>query len=428
MKRNIYHDLLAWKVSKVRKPLILQGARQVGKTYILQAFAKAEYEQVIYLNFDKDGHLKKYFEADLDPKRIIQTLGLHFEQTIDPNKALIIFDEVQECSRALNALKYFHEEANQYHIVAAGSLLGVKLDGGFPVGKVDFMHLYPLTFFEFLVALGRDKLREYLAGLTKFEPIPFHNELLELLKVYLFTGGMPEAVKTYCDSKDFNQVRDVQENILKAYLLDIAKHAPTAQVIKIDTIWEQVPKQLGKENKKFMFSAISKSARAREYEDAIQWLVQAGLAHKVYNISAAKFPLRHYQDNSAFKLYLLDVGLLGAMSDLTATMVIKGDALFMEFKGAMAENFVIQELISHGKQPYYWASQGKAEVDVVVQQDDAIYPLEVKAQYSKRKKSLLVYGEKFRPPTLSRASQMNFAKDGNVCNYPLYLVSLFPLL
>lgn len=429
MKRDIYKKLEEWKASPRRKPLILNGARQVGKTYALRHFGRTSYEKYVYLNFEKDEKLSQYFEGTLDPKQIIQILAIHSNMEIDAQNTLIIFDEIQNCPKALNSLKYFCEEANEYHITAAGSLLGVKTAGGekgFPVGKVNFLHLYPLTFFEFLSAQNHEKLRHFLEEYNTFEPIPnpLHEQLLQLLKLYYFIGGMPEAVAEYAKHQNLKVVREVHLEILNAYERDFAKHAPPQEIMKITTVWSQVHQQLAKENKKFIFAAIRKSARGRDYEDAIQWLTDAGLIHKSYLVETPKFPLSAYADNNTFKIFLLDVGLLGAQSHLSPKTLLEGDVLFTEFKGALTENYVAQELIaSSQKHPFYWTSEGTAEVDFLLEEDHAIYPLEAKSGLSTKKKSLLVYNQQYSPPKLLRATAMNLKHDGNIYNYPLYMVS-----
>ena len=432
MKRDIYQLLEDWKRSRRRKPLILNGARQVGKTYALKHFGKASYEKIAYLNFEKDEKLGQYFEDTLDPKQLIKILSIHAEVEIEPNHTLLIFDEIQECPKALNSLKYFCEDANEYHVVAAGSLLGVKTAGekGFPVGKVNFLHLYPLTFFEFLWALGQEKTCLFLEKYHTYEPIPtpMHEKLIQLLKLYFFIGGMPEAVAEYVKTESLNVVREIQLEILNAYEKDFSKHAPSNEIMKITTVWKQVHRQLAKENKKFIFAAIRKSARGRDYEEAIQWLSDAGLIHKSYLVESPKFPLSAYADNNIFKIFLADVGLLGAQSNLSPQTVIDGDLLFTEFKGALTENYVAQELIARRhKEPYYWASEGIAEIDFLIEDDHKIYPLEVKAGASQKKKSLLVYNQKYTPSKLIRATTMNLKHDGDIYNCPLYLISRFPL-
>jgi predicted AAA+ superfamily ATPase len=433
MKRDIYHLLEEWKRSARRKPLVLNGARQVGKTHALKHFGKTSYEKMAYLNFEKDEKLGQYFEGTLDPKRLIQTIGIHTEIDIEPNNTLLIFDEVQECPKALNSLKYFCEEANEYHVAAAGSLLGVKTAGekGFPVGKVNFLHLYPLTFFEFLSAIGHEKTRAFLENYSTYEPIPtpLHENLIQLLKIYFFIGGMPEVVAEYAKNEKLTVAREIQLEILSAYERDFAKHAPPQEIMKITTVWKQVHRQLAKENKKFIFATIRKSARGRDYEDAIQWLSDAGLIHKSYLVESPKFPLSAYAENHIFKIFLADVGLLGAQSNLSSQILIDGNLLFTEFNGALTENYVAQELIaSKRKEPYYWASEGVAEVDFLIEEGHEIYPLEVKAGASQKKKSLLVYNQKYAPSKLIRATTMNLKHDGDIYNYPLYLISRVPIM
>lgn len=436
MEREIYQKLLLWKESASRKPLVLRGARQVGKTYILDEFAKREYPDFVYINFDHEPHFSSFFQENLDPKRIIKELNIYFKKKIQPGATLIIFDEIQECPQALGSLKYFCEMSNEYHVAAAGSLLGVKLSKGFPVGKVNFLDLAPMNFFEFLHAIGEDSLRLMLTELEFPKAISeiFHNKLTTLLKHYFIVGGMPEAVATYLKTESLDEVRKVQKEILDAYVLDFAKHAPKDDVMKIMAVWDSIPNQLAKENKKFIFSAICKSARARGYETSIQWLKSAGLIIKANALSTPKLPLDAYADKQAFKLFMLDVGLLGAMSRLDPRVILDEERLFQEFKGSLTENFVAIELHDkHFDTLYYWTSEGIAEVDFIVSYEQRIFPLEVKAGFSKRKKSLLVYAEKFSneenaSPVLSRASLRNFAFDGNIVNFPLYAITCFPRL
>jgi predicted AAA+ superfamily ATPase len=434
MKRDIYKKLLAWKQSELRKPLVLRGARQVGKTYILKEFAKNEYDNYIYLNFEDDPALDSIFAQRFDKEKIISSLSIYGEGVkILPGSTLIIFDEIQASNNALNSLKYFNENANEYHIVSAGSLLGIKLSGkkSFPVGQVYFLDLYPLSFLEFLDALGKTALRGLIEESGKdFVPFPepFHIELMGLLKYYYFSGGMPAAVFTYCKTGSFDDTRKIQEDIIDAYLLDFAKHAEKSEVMKITTIWQSIPIHLSRENKKFIFSALRKSARARDYEEALQWLFDAGLIYKSYNISMPGIPLISYAITNFFKVFLLDVGLLGAMSNLSPGSIIKGNSIFTHFHGALVENYVVQQLWD--KLPggvFYWTSSGKAEVDFVFSVDDRIYPLEAKAGVNPQSKSLKVYNEKYKPGVLSRTSLLNLKKDGNICNYPLYAISLFPI-
>ncbi len=406
----------------------------MGKTYILTAFANAEYEDYVYINFDEEPHFASFFQENLDPDRIIKELNIYFKKTILPGKTLLIFDEIQDCPQALASLKYFCEKKNEYHLASAGSLLGVKLIKGFPVGKVNFLDLAPMNFFEFIAALGEKPLRSMVEELTQPTAISeiFHNKLINLLKYYFIIGGMPEVVATYLKTENLEHVRSVQKEILDAYILDFAKHAPKDDVMKIMAVWESIPNQLAKENKKFIFSAIRKSARARAFETALQWLKSAGLIIKANHLATTKLPLDAYADKQIFKVFLLDVGLLGAMSRLDPRIILDGHQLFQEFKGALTENYVAQELHDkHFDGIYYWTSEGIAEVDFVISTRQQIFPLEVKAGFSKKKKSLLVYNEKFSksdypPPVLSRTTLMNFAFDGNIVNYPLYAVSRFP--
>ncbi len=432
MKRDIYNKLLEWKKDPNRQPLLLQGARQVGKTYLLKEFGET-YKQCCYINFEETPVCKAFFEPDLKPQRIVRDLGIHLEMKIDPASTLIVFDEIQECPNALTSLKYFCEHALEYHVVAAGSLLGVKLSGarGFPVGKEHFLHLYPMSFFEFLDAMNRPMLRKMLEEIKAMEPIPepHHLQLFELLKAYYYVGGMPKPVLRYVETGDFGLVRETQEDILKAYVQDFAKHAPPSLVMRIMQTWGSIPIHLGKENKRFVFSALKKSARARDYEEALQWLLDAELIYRVSSIKAPRLPLVSYGDHEAFKVYLLDVGLLGAMCRLPARVIVEGDQLFVEFKGSLTENYVAQSLkAAHGGVLYYWTSEREAEVDFLLKYDGEIYPLEVKSGNSTKKKSLLVYNAKYHPPLISRVSLMNLKRDGNVCNYPLYLISRFPLV
>lgn len=436
MEREFYQKLIKWKKSAARKPLVLRGARQVGKTYILNEFAKREYADYVYVNFDHEPHFASFFQENLDPKRIIKELSIYFKKKILPGSTLIIFDEIQECPQALASLKYFCEMDNEYHVASAGSLLGVKLTKGFPVGKVNFLDLAPLSFFEFLHALGESSLRLMLEDIKSPKEITelFHHKLKTLLKYYFIVGGMPEAVATYLKTENLDEVRVIQKEILDAYVLDFAKHAPKDEVMKIMTVWESIPNQLAKVNKKFIFSALRASARARAFETSIQWLKSAGLIIKSNAISAPKLPLDAYSNKQSFKLFMLDVGLLGAMSRLDPRVVLEEERLFQEFKGALTENYVAVELHdNHFDALYYWVSEGIAEVDFIVSYDQCIYPLEVKAGFSKKKKSLLAYASKYSQEedassVLSRASLRNFAFDGNLMNFPLYAISLFPRL
>jgi predicted AAA+ superfamily ATPase len=403
------------------------GARQVGKTYALKEFARVAYENMLYLNLEKTPALHRLFSENLDPHRLIKILSIEKEIEIYPDKTLIIFDEIQECPSALNCLKYFCEEANEYHICAAGSLLGITLahTKGFPVGKVNFLSLYPLSFAEYLDALEQSKLKDFFENIEKIEPLPaiLHEKLLKHFKDYLFVGGMPEAIAEYIKSENFLTTREIQLNILTAYQLDFSKHVPKEQLMRTHQIWESIPAQLAKENKKFIYSIIRQGARAKDFEMALQWLVEAGLLHKVCYISAPKLPLSAYREFNFFKLYLVDVGLLGAMSQLSPAVVIHGNELFQEFRGALVENYIAQVLFSDNVMPYYWASENRAELDFVIQNEQEVYPIEIKSGTSNRKKSLLIYMEKYQPTLGIRLSPMNLMCNGNILNIPLYLTS-----
>ncbi len=431
MKRDIYQSLINWKKSENRKPLILQGARQVGKTYILKEFGRNEYQDTAYFNFEEDPALAEFFKGKISPEKIIEKLSIYREKPILPGKTLIIFDEVQISPETLTSLKYFQEGAGQYHIAAAGSLLGIRIGryAPFPVGKVNFLNLYPLSFGEYLEGIGKSGLRRLIQTAATPEPfeLAFHNALLENLRLYYFIGGMPEAIAQYNQDKDLNKVRTIQNEILTAYLLDISKHATKTEAIKIANLWNSIPGQLAKENKKFKFSEISENARARDYNESIQWLLHAGLVYKCFSITTPKLPLSGYCEDNIFKLYLLDTGLLGAMLNLSQKTIVEENRLFSEYNGAFAENYVAQELIANdNKALYYWSSDAIAEVDFVIPYNEEIFPLEVKAGTSRNKKSLTVFGERYGSGVLSMATLRNFRQDGKVCNYPLYAVSLFP--
>ena len=434
MKRDIYEKLLKWKSSHRRKPLLLQGARQTGKTFILKQFGGNEYEKIIYCNFEEDPGLDQFFYRDLNPGRILADLSIYMNQTIKPGVDLLIFDEIQVSNRALNSLKYFEEQKNSFHIAAAGSLLGVKLSapGSFPVGKVNFMHLYPMTFLEFLDAMGESRYRLLIENIDSFIPLAqaFHADLINLLKRYYFVGGMPEAVKCFSETGDVRETRVIQQEIIKSYVLDFAKHAPTADIPKLTLIWESIPKHLAKENKKFIFSAVKKGARSREYENALTWLDGAGLIYRANAVETCKLPLKHYADHNCFKVYALDLGLLGAMANSPPELLVKGERLFNEYEGAFVENYVAQQLVSHFSQSlYYWRSKGgKAEIDYLCELAGKIYPLEVKAGLNTKSKSLKSYDLQFSPAQLVRSNLLNFKKDGKICNLPLYAVSLMPKL
>jgi predicted AAA+ superfamily ATPase len=433
MKRDIYQKLLEWKSSPRRKPLLLRGARQVGKTYILKKFGEQEYSHVAYLNFEEEPLLDDFFKQDLNPEKIIKNLSIYLKHDIQPETDLIIFDEIQASNNALNSLKYFNEQANEYHIAAAGSLLGIKLSKpkSFPVGKVNFLNLYPLSFLEFLDAVNQTELRQLIETTAEFTPYPelFHKQLIDLLRTYYFVGGMPEVVHYFSQTNDIYKVRAIQKEIMNSYVLDFAKHAPAQDIPKLSRIWESIPAQLGRENKKFMFSALKQTARAREYEDALKWLEDTGLILRANLLTAAKLPLAAYSDPSIFKVYLLDVGLLGALARIAPDILTQGDQFFTEFKGTFAENYVAQQITAHQEtELYYWKSEGVAEIDFICEYKNSIFPIEAKAGINPHSKSLIFYDRKYNPAMLSRTTLLNLKHDGKVYNYPLYAISLFPEL
>lgn len=425
MKRFILEELIKWKNSKYRKPLILKGARQIGKTYILKQFGKENYEDIAYFNFDHDEDLQNLFESSKNPQRILEQLTFIYKKEIRPEKTLIIFDEIQECPNALNSLKYFQEEANEYHIVCAGSLLGIRLSHtSFPVGKVEFLNMYPMTFSEFLIADNCENLVEYMKSIKSIEKIPniFFNQLEEKLKAYFIIGGMPEAVQVWVNEKNIELVERVQQNILKAYESDFSKHTQNNEANKISLIWNSIPSQLAKENKKFLYQTIKEGARAREYEGALNWLNDANLIYKVYNVTKTDLPLIAYNDLSAFKIYMNDVGLLRNMANLDSRIVIEGDRLFEEFKGAFTENYVLNMLTTKfDKVPNYFAFD-RHEIDYIIQYQNKIIPIEVKANKSINNVSLTRYNEKYKNDLSIRFSMRNLSKDGNIINIPLFMI------
>ncbi len=421
MQRLILPDLLAWKASENRKPLIVKGARQVGKTWILKEFGSSHFKKSVYLNFETSKVLQGLFEPDFDIARILSTIEIVSGISID-EETLLIFDEIQEAPKGLTALKYFYENAPDYFVVAAGSFLGVSLQKNhtFPVGKVDFLYLYPLSFEEFLLNCGEEPLLHHLREKNLEIIRPFHEKLISLLREYYFTGGMPEVLQAWFQKKDANQVRDLQEKILQGYENDFGKYAPAAAVPKIRLVWDSIIRQLSKENKKFTYNQLKKGARAQEFEVSIQWLVSAGLVYKCHRISKPAIPLKTYSEPDAFKLFLLDVGLLNAMAGINAqTLLIKNQVL-KEYKGAMTEQFVCQELRLK-YELFYWSSErGNAELDFLIQKGDRIIPIEVKAEENLKAKSLAVYAEKYKPEEAIRLSMSFFREQEWMKNVPLY--------
>ena len=425
MKRFILDELVKWKGSKYRKPLILKGARQIGKTYILKQFGEENYEGVAYFNFDHDEDLYNLFTNTKDPKRLLEQLAFIYGKAIIPGKTLIIFDEIQECPNALNSLKYFQEEANEYHIVCAGSLLGIRLSHtSFPVGKVDFLNMYPMTFREFLLADNCENLVGYMESIRSIEKIPdiFFNQLQEKLKAYFIIGGMPEAVKIWVNEKNIELVNNVQANILKAYESDFSKHTTNNEANKISLIWNNIPSQLAKENKKFLYQTVKEGARAREYEGALNWLNDANLIYKVHNVTKPDFPLKAYNDLSAFKIYINDVGLLRRMANLDSRIVVEKNKLFEEFKGALTENYVLNMLTAiMDNVPNYYTFD-RHEIDFIIQYRNEIIPIEVKSNSAINNVSLTRFVEKNDKKLAIRFSMNNLAKSGKILNIPLFLI------
>lgn len=426
MYRIAIEKLLKWKQSSRRKPLIIEGARQVGKTWLMKEFGRQAYADTVYINFDSNSRMAKLFAADLDTDRLIMGLELYAGHKIDPDNSLLIFDEVQEVPRALASLKYFYENAPQYHVICAGSLLGIALHQGtsFPVGKVDFLKLYPLSFKEFLMATEKERFAKLL-DTQDFEMITcFKQTYIDALKYYYFVGGMPEAVQSFAENKDFNEVREIQKRILSAYEQDFSKHAPNEIVPRLRMLWNSIPSQLAKENKKFIYGLVREGARAKDYETAIMWLSDCGLVHKVSRVNAAGIPLRAYEDLKAFKLFVVDIGLLGCMAGLRQRTVVDGNDLFVEFKGALTEQYVCQQLknVEDLDVFYYTNDRGSCEVDFVVCADERIIPVEVKAEVNLKAKSLKTYHEKFTPEVSVRTSMADYRKEDWLVNLPLYAI------
>lgn len=424
--RNVLRQLIEWKSNLGRKPLILQGTRQVGKTWLLKRFGKDYFKSVAYFNFDQQTELKQFFETTKDPKRILQNLALVHGKAILPQTTLVIFDEIQECNDALNALKYFNEDTPEYAIACAGSLLGVAMSRGasFPVGKVEFIQIHPVTFAEFL-AVADCNLSGYLESIEKIEAIPdiFFNPLTDKLKMYYISGGMPESIVALLENRNVEHTQKALQNILNAYTLDFSKHIENKDIPKINYIWSSLPSQLARENKKFLYQTIKPGARAREYEDALLWLINAGLVHRVYCSSRPSLPLSAYDDLSAFKIYLHDVGLLRRLSQLDPVAIAEGNRLLTEFKGALTENFVLESLVQQFEgSPRYWKSESKAEVDFLIQYENMILPIEVKSDENVKSKSLAFYRKEFNPVLSIRYSLRNLKRDEGLINIPLFMV------
>jgi len=426
MYRNAMNDLVKWKENKNRKPLIIRGARQVGKTWLMKTFGEENYDNVAYINFDGNERMRNLFQDDLNLSRIIKGLQIEAGVAIDA-RTLLIFDEVQEVPNALTSLKYFQENAPEYQVMAAGSVLGVALHGGtsFPVGKVEFLDLHPLNFLEFLKASGNDQLIGLLYSKDILLINSFKSKFIELLKTYYFVGGMPEIVQAFVSGGEHALVKDMQLRLLRSFEQDFSKHAPYEIVPRVRLVWNSIPAQLSRENRKFIFGLVKQGARAREYELALQWLIDSGLIYKVYRVSKPEIPLKAYQDVNAFKLFMVDVGLLGALSGLEMVTLLGGDRVFTEFKGALTEQYVHQQLISTNlTEPYYWsADKGVAEVDFIIQHGGKVIPVEVKATENLKAKSLKMYRQEFSPSRSIRTSLSDFRDEGWLVNLPLYMIN-----
>ncbi|MCD8231005.1 MAG: ATP-binding protein [Clostridiales bacterium] len=426
MYRTAIEKLYQWKASAYRKPLIIEGARQVGKTWLMKEFGAKAYEDVVYINFDSNSRMSELFSSDLNTERLILGLELYTGKKIDPEKMLIIFDEVQEVPRALTSLKYFCEDAPQYHIICAGSLLGIALHQGtsFPVGKVDFLKLYPLSFQEFLMAMGKEQFVELLVSHDFSMIKPFRQTYIDYLKYYCFVGGMPEAVQHFSEHQDYDEVRGIQRRILDAYEQDFSKHAPNEIVPRIRMVWNSIPSQLAKENKKFIYGLVREGARAKEFETAIMWLSDCGIVHKVSRVTKPNLPLKACEDMKAFKLFFVDVGLLGCMAGLHRQTILDGNDIFTEFKGALAEQYVMQQLVTvSALNVYYYTNErGSCEIDFLIDNGVAVTPVEVKAEVNLRAKSLQTYRDKYRPKKSVRTSMADYREQDWLLNLPLYAI------
>lgn len=425
MNRHSIKELIRWKEARRRKPLIIEGARQVGKTWLVKEFARKYYDNIAYINFEEQIYMRNLFETDFDVKRIIPAIDAATHQTCRPGKTLIFLDEIQEAANGITALKYFYENAPEYHIIAAGSLLGLELhkQTSFPVGKVQFMTLYPMSFLEFLDALGENALTGFIENKDWDNINLFSVKLKDLLKQYYYVGGMPEAVLSFSEIRDWREVREIQNEILESYDRDFSKHAPEDIVPRIRQLWNSLPAQLSKENRKFLYGVVREGARAREYEIALQWLFDGGMIHRVSNVSAPRLPLKSYEDKASFKIFAVDIGLLGAMCGLDPDTIVKGNNIFTEFKGALTEQYVLQQLkLKHD--PYYWSKpNARQEIDFLLQIGSEIVPIEVKAEENLKAKSLRQFVLDNKPDTAYRTSMSNFREEEWMTNLPLYAVS-----
>ena len=424
MKRFALEKLKIWKEKPDRKPLIIRGARQVGKTWLMKEFGKTCFEKTAYVNFDSNPRMQQLFEGEIDVERVILAISAETGVSINCTDTLLIFDEVQEVPKALGSLKYFCENAPEYAIVAAGSLLGVAMHKGtsFPVGKVDFMDLYPLSFQEFLCALGEERFVTMLQSTDTDMVTMFKTKYIDRLREYYYVGGMPEAVQNFVLNKDYNKVREIQKNLLNYYQQDFSKHAKIFLVPRLNLVWNSIPMQLAKENKKYIYGQVREGARAKDFELAIQWLLDCGLIHKVHRVKKPSLPLKAYMDLDAFKIYMLDVGLLLAMADLDASVIIDGNRIFTEFKGALTEQYVLQQMIAElGVEPYYYTTTNSTgKIDFMLQAPGSVIPVEVKAEENLRAKSLWAFCEKYHPKHAVRTSMSDFREQDWMTNIPLY--------
>ena len=427
MIRNTYNDLLEWKNRPGRRPLLLLGARQVGKTWLMREFGRNEYENVVYVNFENTPRMRAMFEHDLNPNLLITMLSAEYREEILPAQTLIIFDEIQECNSALISLKYFEEMAPQYHIIAAGSFLGVAMHPGytFPVGKIDRLTLYPLSFYEFMDAIGEGRMKEAAKSLDKKLIQSLSIKFTELMRLYFFTGGMPRSISAYVQRKDFNEVRRIQTEILSDYRSDFTKHITAPNIPKVGMIWDSIPVHLAREKKRVVYKNIKKGGRASEFENAMQWLFDTGLVHKTSRVTRPEIPLASYAEKDNFKIYMLDIGLLSAKADIELKHFLNPDnSLFGNFYGALTEQFVIQELRAAGFSPYYWGrDKGEAEIDFILQLKGEVIPIEVKSGIRKRSRSLDVYRDLYRPNHAVRATLNNLGTAGKLHSVPLYLIA-----
>ena len=425
MQRRAMKELVRWKNKRNRKPLILKGARQVGKTWLMKEFGNRYFDRIAYVNFDSDSRMRNIFDQDYDISRIIRMINIETGVRIEPEKTLIIFDEVQEAPKAISSLKYFCENAPEYAVIAAGSLLGVSIHEGvsFPVGKVETIEIHPMSYGEFLTAMGE----ETLAGLIREKDYDavnmFSDRYIHWLKLYYYIGGMPEAVNDYAENGDIITVREIQNEILKLYENDFSKHTPDSELPRIRMVWNSVPLQLAKENKKFFFGQIRQGARAKDFELAIEWLLDCGLVGKEYRVEKPAIPLKANIDFSAFKFNLLEIGILGAMSELDARSILEGNDLFTEFKGALTEQYVYQQIVAETEYtPYYFSASSHNEIDFLIQKEGEVVPVEVKAQENVKAKSLKAYCEKYKPVQAVRTSMANYREQDWLTNLPLYAV------